>query len=264
MEDKYFVTKTGTKRMRQTTVGWKLLVQSNNGLHQWIALKILKESNPVKVAEYTIARDIADKPAFAWWVPYKLRKCNVIVLAMNSRLQKNSHKFGIELPRSVQEALEIDQKNGNTLWADSLTKEMSSVYVAFEILGPNKHAPPGWHQVSWHIILDVKMDFTRKALWVKDGHKTPNSTTPSFAGVVSREFIQIALMYAALLGLPVWGNDVRNAYLQAPSSQKHFIICGPEFGLKLVGRVALIRRALFGGKVAERDFGTTFRNVWAI
>ena len=47
-------------------------------------------------------------------------------------------------------------------------------------------------------------------------------------------------MYAALLGLPVWGNDVRNAYLQAPSSQKHFIICGPEFGLEYVGRVALV------------------------
>jgi hypothetical protein len=42
MEDKYFVTKTGTKCMCQTTVGWKLLVQWNNGLHQWITLKILK------------------------------------------------------------------------------------------------------------------------------------------------------------------------------------------------------------------------------
>ncbi len=108
MEDKYFVTKTSTKCMRQTTVGWKLLVQWNDGLRQWIALKILKESNPVQVAEYAIARDIADEPVFAWWVPYMLRKCDVIVLAVNSRLWKTSHKYGIELPRSVQEAIEID------------------------------------------------------------------------------------------------------------------------------------------------------------
>ena len=47
------------------------------------------------------------------------------------------------------------------------------------------------------------MDFTRKARWVKDGHKTPNSTTSSFAGVVSRDSIRIALTHAALLGLPV-------------------------------------------------------------
>jgi hypothetical protein len=189
MEDKYFVTKTGTKRTRQTTVGWEHLVQWNNGLCQWIALKIMMESNPVQVAEYAIARDIVDEPAFAWWVPYTLRKRNVIVLAMNSRLWKTSHKYGIELPRSVKEALEIDQKNGITFWADSLTKEMSNVCIAFEILGPNERAPLGWHKASGHIIFDIKMDFTRKMRWVKDGHKTPDSTTPSFAGVVSRESI---------------------------------------------------------------------------
>ena len=74
--------------MRQTTVGWKLLVQWNDGLRQWVALKILKESNPVQVAEYAVARGIGDEPAFAWWTPYMLRKHDVIVLAVNSRLQK--------------------------------------------------------------------------------------------------------------------------------------------------------------------------------
>jgi hypothetical protein len=31
MADKYFVTKTGTKQMFQTTVGWKFLVEWANG-----------------------------------------------------------------------------------------------------------------------------------------------------------------------------------------------------------------------------------------
>ncbi len=44
----------------------------------------------------------------------------------------------------------------------------------------------------------------------------------------------------ALRGLPVIGGDIQNAYLQAPSSEKHFIVCGPEFGAENVGRVALI------------------------
>jgi hypothetical protein len=72
--------------------------------------------------------------------------------------------------------------------------------------------------------------------------------------VVSRESIRIALTYAALFGLPVIGADIKNAYLQAPSSEKHYIICGPEFGIENIGKVALIRRALYGGKVAGRDF----------
>jgi hypothetical protein len=62
----------------------------------------------------------------------------VIVLAVNSRLWKTSHKYGIELPRSLKEALEIDQKNGVTFGANSLTKEMHNVCVAFEILGPKR------------------------------------------------------------------------------------------------------------------------------
>ncbi len=79
-------------------------------------------------------------------------------------------------------------------------------------------------------------------------------TTSSYAGVVSRESIRISLTYSALMELPVIGADIQNAYLQAPSSEKHFIICGPEFRIENEGRVALIRRALYGGKVAGRDF----------
>jgi hypothetical protein len=56
------------------------------------------------------------------------------------------------------------------------------------------------------------------------------------------------------LGFLSLKGDIQNAYLQAPSSEKHFIVCGPDFGTENVGRVALIRRALYGGKVAGRDF----------
>ena len=54
--------------------------------------------------------------------------------------------------------------------------------------------------------------------------------------------------------LDVTACDIRNAYLQAPSSEKHYVICGPEFGLEHIGKVALIRRALYGGKSSGADF----------
>ncbi len=208
MADKYFTTKTGTKRMRQTTQGWKFLVQWANGTRQWIALNILKESNPVQVAEYVSARNLSEESALAWWVPYVLRKRDVIVPAVISRVRNISSKYGIELPTSVRNAIKINQKNGNTLWQDALLKEMGNVCVAFEILGPGVKAPPGWQKASGHLIFDVKMDFTRKAHWVKDGHKTLDSATSSFAGVVSCDSIRIALTHAALLGLPVLGADI--------------------------------------------------------
>ncbi len=173
---------------------------------------------------------------------------------MNSRVQKTSHKYEIEVPTSGRNAIDINHEKGNTLWQDALAKEMGKICVAFEVLGPGVRAPLGWHKASGHLIYDVNMDFTRKARWVKDGHKTPNSTTSSFAGVVSRDSICISLTYAALLGLPIIGADIRNAYLQALSLEKHFIICGPEFGLENEGHVALIWCILYGGKVAGHNF----------
>ena len=109
-------------------------------------------------------------------------------------------------------------------------------------------------KTSAHLLFDVKMDFTRKARWVKYGHRTPDPTTSAYAGVVSRESVRVALTYAALMNLNVMAAYIQNAYLQAPLSEKDCIICGPEFGLENVGKVALIKRALYGGKVAGRGF----------
>jgi hypothetical protein len=136
----------------------------------------------------------------------------------------------------VQNARDLDLKNGNTLWMDSLAKEMGNLNIAFQYLEIGEKAPPGWFKASGLIIFDVKMDFTRKARWVKDGHKTPDSSTSSFAGVVSCEIIRIGLTYAALLGLLVIGGDIQNAYLQSLSSEKHFIVVALNLELRtLVG-----------------------------
>ena len=62
MADKYITTRSGTRRMRQTTVGWSFLVKWGDGSQQWIDLKVLKESNPVQVGEYVIARGIQLNP----------------------------------------------------------------------------------------------------------------------------------------------------------------------------------------------------------
>jgi hypothetical protein len=118
--DKYIVSKNGTKQIWQTTIVWKFLVQWSNGSRQWIALKVLKKSNPVQVAEYVTACNLEEEPAFAWWVSNVLRKQDVIVSAVNSWMKQTSHKYGVELPCSVSHETEIDHKNKNTFWSDNL------------------------------------------------------------------------------------------------------------------------------------------------
>jgi hypothetical protein len=58
---------------------------------------------------------------------------------------------------------------------------MTDAGVAFEVLEEEMKAPIGWSKVTGHLVWDVKMDFTRKARWVLDGHKTPNPIGSTYA-----------------------------------------------------------------------------------
>ena len=103
------------------------------------------------------------------------------------------------------------------------------------------------------------MDFTRKARWVLDGHRSTCPIGSTYSAVVSRYSVRIALNYSTLNNIYVLTTDIQNAYLQSPLSQKQYVIYGAEFGLENVSKVALIRRALYGGKSAGRDFRNHLR-----
>lgn len=90
------------------------------------------------------------------------------------------------------------------------------------------------------MVFDVKMDFTGKARWVKDGHLTPGPDTSNFSGVVSRKSVRISLTYVSLNDLNVCASDIKSAYLQYKFSEKRYIVCGDEFPLEWQGRVAII------------------------
>ena len=79
----YINTKSGQKRVRQTTSGWNLLVQWKNGTQEWVPLKILKNLDPIEVDEFSVARGIDKEPAFTWCIPYTLRCRDRIIAGVN-------------------------------------------------------------------------------------------------------------------------------------------------------------------------------------
>ena len=70
------------------------------------------------------------------------------------------------------------------------------------------------------------MDLARKPRWFKDRQHMPDPQESRYAGVVSRYSVIIALTYAALDYVDLTSADIQNSYLQAPSSEKHYVICG--------------------------------------
>ena len=102
---------------KQNTLGWQLCCQWKDGLLSWEKLSDLKESHPLETAEYAVTMGIDHEPAFNWWVPHVPRKRNQIISAVakrSARFLKRTHKFGIEKPQTIKEALELDRQNGDT------------------------------------------------------------------------------------------------------------------------------------------------------
>ena len=87
-----------------TTTGWKLQVLRKDGSTDWVPLKELKASNPVEVAEYAVGNQIADEPAFKWWVKDVLWRRNRIISKIKSRHWCTIHKFGIVIPEPIEDA----------------------------------------------------------------------------------------------------------------------------------------------------------------
>ena len=164
------------------------------------------------MAEFAVAHKIDKHTNFHWWDPYTLRKRDTIVYDVNACVKRVTHKYGIEVPRTVKEFLAFDDHRGNHLWQDVLDKEMSKLRVAFDILDENQHDPPGYSKASVHIIFDVRMTLERKSRWVKYGHRTPEHNHSTYAGIVSCKSVIIALTYNALNHLDVCACDIQNAF----------------------------------------------------
>ena len=163
------------------------------------------------------------EPTFAWWVQFVLKKRNRILAKVKSKCWLRTHKFGIRIPKSVEEAKKIYEQNGDTLWWDAICKEMKNVCPAFEVLeGREDDIPKDYQFMRYHMIFDVKFgeNFWCKARLVAGRHMTNTPNTLTYSSVISRDSIRIALTIAALNELSVMVCDIQNAYLTAECREK--------------------------------------------
>jgi hypothetical protein len=234
------ISHNGNIHKRRTTKGWKLCVLWKDGTTSWESLKDPKESFPIQVAEFAYSNNLQDQPAFRWWVADTLARRNRILKAVQTRYAKKTHKYRIRLPKSVEEAYEIDRENGTDHWHQAILKEMKNNSVAFHFLEDNENLPVGSQWIPFHMIFDIKCDFTRKARFVAGGHWTDVSSQLTYSSVVTRDSVRIAFLIAALNELYILAADVGNAYLQAPAREKVHTTAGPEFGPSYVGKTVII------------------------
>jgi hypothetical protein len=60
-----------------------------------------------------------------------------MIKAVRTRYLKRTHKFGLRLPKTVEEAYEIDRETGTDFWHKAIIKEMKNNAIAFNFVNDN-------------------------------------------------------------------------------------------------------------------------------
>jgi hypothetical protein len=216
-------------------------------------LDIIAADDPVSCAVYAREHGLLDTPG---WKRFKriAKREKVLRRAVNQAKIRSYNtaprfKYGYEIPRNYEHALFLDRRNGNTLWQDANKLEFDQLaeYQTFRDMGPasNTTPPAGHKKIRVHLVFDVKHDGRHKVRCVADGHLTDLPLDSVYSGVVSLRGLRLMLFLAELNDMEVWATDIGNAYLEAKTQEKLYIIGGSEFG-NLEGHILVIQKALYG------------------
>jgi hypothetical protein len=92
---KRMVSFEGETAARLFTKDGELQVQWVSDKTTWIPYGRLKRSNPIEVAEYVVANQIADESIIRHWARDTLWSQDRIIKKLKTRYQKRTHKHGV-------------------------------------------------------------------------------------------------------------------------------------------------------------------------
>ena len=93
-----------------------------------------------------------------------------------------------------------------------------------------------------------------------DGHLTPEPIENIYSGVVSLRNLMLVIFLGKLNNLDIWGADIGNAYLEAFTDEKLYIVAGPEFQ-ELEGYILIFLKALYGLKSSGKRWAEVIHGI---
>jgi len=158
---------------------YKLLVLWEDGSKTYEPLKQMIDDDIATVAAYGQANGLLESEGWDRCKGLLRRSANVFRRYANQAKMKSFrnapiYQYGYRVPRTPEEAIEIDRMNGNKRWQEAIRLEMVQLneYNTFKSVGKGSKAPEGYKKIKVHFVFAVKQDGRHKARLVAGGHLT--------------------------------------------------------------------------------------------
>jgi hypothetical protein len=256
--------KTTDRRYKGSS--YNVLVHWEDGSETFEPLSVIAKEDPLTCALYAKDHDLLDTPGWKSLKRIATREVKFARMVKQAKLYQErngpTYKFGILVPKNKRDALEIDKANGNTRWKQSMDDEIGQIdeYDTFHDMGKGRPPPRDHKKIRVHFVYDVKHDLRLKSRLVAEGNLTTPPKDSVYSGVVTLRSLRLCMFLAELNGLKVEAADVGNAYLEAFTKEKIYIIAGSEFGDR-EGNILVIIKALYGLHTSGARFHEKFADT---
>ena len=97
---------------------------------------------------------------------------------VSANLTSIKYKFGIQVPKGIKNAIELDKKNGNSLCQDAVKTDLKQLidYQTFIVLDSGEEIPNGYQKIPNHLVLCVKYGLSYKERLIESDNWTVNKT----------------------------------------------------------------------------------------
>ena len=110
------------------------------------------------------------------------------------------------------------------------------------------------------MVYAVEDDDRHKARLATNCHLTNMPVDSVYSSVVSLRGLHLVIFLGELNNLLIWTTDVGNAYLEARTKEKVYIIAGSEFG-EIQGHTLIILKALYGLRSSDLSWYERFADT---
>jgi hypothetical protein len=133
---------TGTRKgQMEVLIKWKDYEEPT-----WEPMSIIKEDDPITLAQYAETNQLLDKAVWKWAKRYLALSMSsqkkIVQMYAKKQMKGPRYKFGEKVPRSISKALNIDKTNRTTGWQEAINKEISLLRDKFKCF----KIPPKGHR----------------------------------------------------------------------------------------------------------------------